>query len=171
MSTAAKAKAEHVLTMSRVYPVSRQKLWDCIAKREHLEQWWGPKGCDIVKAKLDFRPGGIFHYGMAFGTPHVNFGRWAIREIVAPEKLVFISSFSDENAGLVPPPFPDPWPVEFRTTFLLEEVEGGTKFTVFFATMPDAPDEQVDTFEKQRDSMKEGWTGTLERLEAFIAKA
>jgi uncharacterized protein YndB with AHSA1/START domain len=53
----------------------------------------------------------------------------------------------------------------------LEEVDGGTKFTVIWKTMPDAPDEQVDTFEKQRDSMKEGWSGTFDRLEAFLAKA
>ena len=53
-------------------------------------------------------------------------GRFVFREIVAPERIVFINSFSDENAGLTRAPFFDgKWPLEMLTVFSFEELGPG----------------------------------------------
>ena len=52
---------------------------------------------------MDLRPGGTYHYGMQTPDGSVMWGKMVYREIVPPEKLVFINSFSDEKGGLTPP--------------------------------------------------------------------
>lgn len=47
---------------------------------------------------------------------------------------------------------------------------GKTKFTVRWTTH-NATDGEQKTFEAGRDSMRMGWTGTMEQLEAYLAKA
>jgi uncharacterized protein YndB with AHSA1/START domain len=58
-----------------------------------------------------------------------------------------------------------------HSTFTFEELPGGkTKFTVSWAPH-NATEEEKKTFEAGRDSMRMGWSGTLEQLEAYLAKA
>lgn len=63
------------------------------------------------------------------------------------------------------------WPLEMHSTFTFEEMPGGkTKFTVRWTTH-NATEEEQKTFEAGRDSMRMGWTGTMEQFEAYLAKA
>ena len=80
---------------------------------------------------MDLRVGGTYHYGMKApdGTP--MWGKFVYREIVPPERLVFINSFSDEKGGTTRHPGHTSWPLEMHSTFTFEELPGGkTKFTV-----------------------------------------
>jgi uncharacterized protein YndB with AHSA1/START domain len=57
------------------------------------------------------------------------------------------------------------------STFSFEELVGGkTKFTVRWATH-NASAEEEKTFDSGRDSMTQGWNGTMEQLEAYLAEA
>jgi uncharacterized protein YndB with AHSA1/START domain len=89
---------EFVIT--RVFDAPRDLLWNAWTEPERLAQWWRPKGCTIRVVKLDARPGGIFHYAMRFKPGHDMWGRFIYREIAAPERLVFINSFSDASGGI-----------------------------------------------------------------------
>jgi uncharacterized protein YndB with AHSA1/START domain len=48
-------------------------------------------------ATLDLRPGGVFHYGLRSPNGHDMWGKFVYREIVAPERIVFVVSFADER--------------------------------------------------------------------------
>jgi uncharacterized protein YndB with AHSA1/START domain len=101
----------------------------------------------------------------------VMWGKFVYREVVPPEKLVFISSFSDENGGLSRHPMAPTWPLEMFSVFSFEEQPGGkTKFTVRWSPH-NATEEERKTFEAGRAGMNQGWSGTLEQLEAYLAKA
>ena len=63
---------------------------------EHLTRWFGPVGFATVARKNDLRPGGVFHYHMRAADGREMWGKWAYREIVPPDRLVFVQSFSDE---------------------------------------------------------------------------
>ena len=53
--------------------------------------------------------------------------------------------------------------------FSFEEVDGGqTKLTISWAPINES-DEERATFEKGRPSMTQGWSGTFEQLEAYLA--
>ena len=158
-------------TLSRDFNAARPLLFSCFADAERLAQWWGPKGVTIVKPSLDFRPGGLFHYGMEWvkGGP-IMWGRFVFREITAPERIVFINSFSDENAGLTRAPFFDgKWPLEMLTVFAFEELgPNRSRFTLAW-TPENATDEECAVFAANFASAGDGWSGSLEKLENFLA--
>ena len=63
------------------------------------------------------------------------------------------------------------WPLELLTVFTFEEQPGGkTKFTLSWSPH-NATEEERKTFDAGRTSMNQGWSGTLEQLEAYLAKA
>src|SRR5690242_2107254 len=51
-------------TCARTFDAPRELVWEVYTKLEHLSKWWGPAGFTWLSGTLDFRPGGIFHYGM-----------------------------------------------------------------------------------------------------------
>jgi uncharacterized protein YndB with AHSA1/START domain len=98
-------------------------------------------------------------------------GKFVYREIVPPERLVLINSFSDEKGGTARHPGHESWPLEIRSIFTFEDVPGGkTKFTVRWAPH-NATEAEIRTFDSNRNSMTQGWSGTFEQLEAYLATA
>jgi uncharacterized protein YndB with AHSA1/START domain len=55
----------------------------------------------VIAATIDLRVGGIYHYGMIAPDGSPMWGKFVFREIVAPERMVFVNSFSDEAGGTV----------------------------------------------------------------------
>jgi uncharacterized protein YndB with AHSA1/START domain len=103
------------------------------------------------------------------GTP--MWGKFVFREIVAPERMVFISSFSDEAGGTTRHPGHVSWPLQMLSTFTFEELpDGKTRFTIRWQAYNATADEQK-TFDAGHDSMRMGWGGTLDQLAAYLAKA
>jgi uncharacterized protein YndB with AHSA1/START domain len=157
--------------ISRVLDAPRDLVWKAFTEAERMKQWWGPKGFTVIASKMDLRVGGTYHYGMKApdGTP--MWGKFVFREIVPTERMVFINSFSDEAGGTTRHPGHASWPLEMLSSFTFEDVPGDkTRFTVRWAPHNATADE-CKTFDEGRDSMRMGWTGTMEQLEAYLAKA
>ena len=168
-ATQATATADFVI--SRVLNAPRELVWKCFTDPAHMQKWWGPKGVKVVKSEMDLRPGGIYLYGMQPPGGDVMWGRQVYREIVPPEKIVFINSFSDEKGGLSRHPMAPTWPLELLSVFTFENVEGGkTKFTVRWSPY-NATEEERKTFDAGHASMNQGWGGTIDKLEAYLPEA
>lgn len=157
--------------ISRVFNAPRELVWQCFTDPVRMKQWWGPKGFKVHHSKMDLRPGGFYHYGMEApdGTP--MWGKMVYREITPPERIVFINSFSDENGGVTRHPMAPSWPLEMMSIFAFEDAPGGkTRFTVRWSPH-NTTETESKTFDEGRDSMTMGWSGTLEKLEAYLTKA
>jgi uncharacterized protein YndB with AHSA1/START domain len=156
--------------ISRVFDAPRELVWKCFTDAEHLKHWWGPKGFTVIAAKMDLRPGGIYHYGLKAPNGSPMWGKFVFREIKAPERMVFVNSFSDEAGGTTRHPLHQEWPLEMLTTFTFEEQPGGkTKFTTRWQAL-NANEAEQRTFDTNHNSMRMGWTGTLDQLAAYLAK-
>jgi uncharacterized protein YndB with AHSA1/START domain len=156
--------------ISRVFDAPRELVWKCFTDPAHMQQWWGPKGATVTQAKMDLRPGGIFLYRMemADGTP--VWGKMIYREITPRDRIVFINAFSDEAGGTTHHPMAPTWPLEMLSVFTFEDAPGGkTKFTVRWSPH-NATEEERKTFDAGRDSMRQGWGGTLDKLDGHLAK-
>jgi uncharacterized protein YndB with AHSA1/START domain len=162
------AKLSGDFIISRTFDAPRDLVWRAWTEEAHLKNWFGPKGVTIPVCKLDFRAGGLFHYCMKTPDGHEMWGRWLFREITAPERIVWINSFSDANAGLTRPPFSETWPSEMLSTTTFSEHEGKTTINLRWAAY-NATEEERHTFNTSHDSMQQGWTGTFEQLEAYLA--
>ncbi len=155
----------------REFAAPRDLVWRAWTEREHLMAWFGARGFRMSQARLDLRPGGLFHYRSELPDGREMWGRFAYREIVPPLKLVWINSFSDPQGGVVSHPFTsDPWPREMLTVVTFAESGGKTTVTIHWTPF-DASEAERRTFENGRDSMTMGWGGTLDRLTDHLASA
>jgi uncharacterized protein YndB with AHSA1/START domain len=167
-SSAAPQTEEFVI--SRVFDAPRALVWKAFSECEHLMHWWGPKGFKMISCKIDFRPGGVFHYGMESPDGHKMWGKFVYREIVAPERMVHIVSFSDENQGVTRHPMAPTWPLETLATCTFTERDGKTTLTVHWVPH-NATAAEREIFASSHDSMRQGWTGTMDQLADYLAKA
>jgi uncharacterized protein YndB with AHSA1/START domain len=157
--------------ISRVFDAPRDLVWKCFAEPERMKEWFGPKGSVIVASTMDFRVGGTYHGAMRDPSGRVMWAKFVYREIVAPERLVWVHSFSDEAGSLTRHPLSPTWPLELLTTVTFDDATGGkTNVTLCWSPL-NATDEETKTFAAARDGMTQGWTGTFERLADYLANA
>jgi uncharacterized protein YndB with AHSA1/START domain len=165
-----KAPAPRPFIISRTFDAPRQLMWKAWSERRRLMEWFGPQGFKMPAGKMDFRPGGSFHYCMESPDGNEMWGKFVYREIIAPEKIVIVNSFSDEAGGIIRHPMSATWPLEMLSTFTLAEENGRTTATVHWVPL-NATEEERKTFDTSHEAMKQGWTGTFDQLAAYLAKA
>ena len=156
--------------VSRVFDATRELVWKAWTEADRLKEWFGPKGVTIPVVKMDQRPGGVCHYAMRMPNGQEKWGKWTFREVVAPEKLVLISSFSDADGGITRHPMSPTWPLETLSTTTFVENGGKTTLTITWSPH-NATEAERETFNTSHAGMTQGWSGTMEQLTAFLANA
>lgn len=159
----------HEFIIERTFAAPREIVWAAWTELERLKQWFGPKGFTMSVAKMDFRVGGTFLYGLQSPEGRPIWGKFVYREIVAPERIVLVNSFSDETGGITRHPMSPTWPLEMLTTTTFAEQEGKT--TIILKWMPlNATEQERQTFDSAHESMQGGWTGTFDQLADYLKK-
>lgn len=159
-------------TITRTFDAPRALVWKAWTDAEALGQWWGPKGADIRVIAFDLRPGGMFHYSMAFQPGHEMFGRFVYREVVAPERIVFVNSFSDAAGGITRAPFPQldgKWPLEVLNVVTFTEEGSRTTLTLRGGPVNAIAEERA-MFESMTASMQQGFGGTFDKLDDYLKR-
>jgi len=165
------AQQSRPFILTREFNAPRPLVWQAWTECDRLVQWFGPKGFTMPTAKMDFRPDGMFHYCLNAPNGTMVWGKFVYREIVPMEKLVWVNSFSDPEGGTTSHPFSkDPWPLHMLTVVTFAENAGKTTVTVNWLPL-DASEAERKTFDAGRDSMTQGWGGTMEQLTAYLKKA
>jgi uncharacterized protein YndB with AHSA1/START domain len=154
--------------LSHTFDAPRERVWRAFTEPERMKHWWGPKGFPVVSSSMDVRPGGMCHYAMSVPDGSLMWGKFAYREIVAPERLVFVNGFSNENGDFVRHPMVPVWPLEVLSVFRFTEQEGRTTFTLEWTPI-NATAEECALFDGSHEGMAQGWAGTLEQLDAYLA--
>jgi uncharacterized protein YndB with AHSA1/START domain len=169
-SSPLKSASAEDFTTSRIFDAPRDLVWKAFTEPQHLRHWWGPKGFVVIAATVDLRPGGRYHYGLKAPDGSEMWGKFEYLEITPPERLVFISSFSDKEGGTTRHPGHMSWPLEMRSVFTFEELPGGkTRFTLNWAPWNATPAEQK-TFDDNHQSMQMGWRGSLDVLTEYLSQ-
>jgi uncharacterized protein YndB with AHSA1/START domain len=174
MATAAAAKpggpgpAEEAFVLTRELDAPRELVWRAFTEPGHLIHWWGPKGFEVRECKVDLRPGGLFRYALRSPDGQDMWGRFVYREITPPERLVYIVSFTDERGNIARHPWSPTWPLQVLGTLTFAEQGGRTTVTIRWSAH-EASEEERATFAAGRDSIRGGWTGTMDQLAAYLA--
>jgi uncharacterized protein YndB with AHSA1/START domain len=166
----AEAPAQGAFVLTRTFDAPRDLVFKAWAESERLARWWGPKGFTLLVGKLEFRPGGVFHYAMRSPDGRAMWGKFVYRAIVPPERIVFVNSFADEAGNLVRAPFSPTWPLEVLSTVTFSEHGGKTTLTLRGVPL-NATEAERKSFEAGHESMQKGWAGTLDQLAGYLAKA
>jgi uncharacterized protein YndB with AHSA1/START domain len=101
--------------------------------------------------------GGVASYGVS-----------KYREVVAPERLVFVQGFADEHGAPARHPLAATWPLYMLATLTFTEVGEHTLFRVKWVPH-EATAEEVATFEAAFASMNGGWGHSFEALARYLA--
>jgi uncharacterized protein YndB with AHSA1/START domain len=140
--------AKPSLTLKRRLNAGPEKVYAAWAQPAKLTQWFGPDSGAVTRAELDLRVGG--RYTVVFHTEdgeehHVS---GVYREVVPNEKLVFTWAWrsTPERESLV--------------TILIKPDGDGSLLTLIHEQFFD---------EAARDRHEYGWTGSLNKLEAYLA--
>lgn len=156
-------------TIARVFDAPRALVFAMNTDPRHLAKWLSPEGFHSIYVSMNFVVGGLYHYGLEGPNGLQMWGKQTFLEIVPPEKLVVIQSFSDREGGITRHPFAATWPLEMLATTIFEEAgEGKTRVTISW--LPYQSDEAGRaTFDGARAGMEQGFTGTFAKLEAYLA--
>jgi uncharacterized protein YndB with AHSA1/START domain len=159
--------AEQEFVIRRSFDAPRDLVFRAFTEPARLRHWWGPKGFSWVSCTLDLRAGGRLHYCMRAPDNQEMWGIWVYREIVAPERIVFVSSFADAHGNTVRAPFSPAWPLEVLNILTLAEHAGKTTMTLQGGPLH-ATEQERTTFNDARSSMQQGFAGTFDQLDAYL---
>jgi uncharacterized protein YndB with AHSA1/START domain len=156
---------EFVIT--RTFNAPRKLVYKAFSEVGALAQWWEPKGSTIEVKKFDFRPNGMFHYKVesSYGIMWVLF---VYLEMVEPERIVIINSFSDEKGNIATNPFLPKFPKEILHIFSFKEHEGKTTLTLRGVPI-NATAEEYKVYTDMFGNMQQGYGGTFDLLEKYLA--
>jgi uncharacterized protein YndB with AHSA1/START domain len=112
---------EQEFVVERQFNAPRTLLFQVFTQPEHLKRWWAPQPYTMPICTIDLRPDGIWHYCMRSPEGQDHWARSVYREIVPPEKLVYTSTFADEQAN------PIEGIPEHLTTVIFMEENGKTR--------------------------------------------
>ncbi|MEN9537792.1 MAG: hypothetical protein RLZZ126_27 [Pseudomonadota bacterium] len=159
--------------IEHVFQAPLDRVWQVYTQPEHLSQWMRPAGLTDAGCTVDLRPGGVFHYGMGTPDGQIMWGKWTYLEITSPEHAVarmkVIVSFSDKDQGVTRHPMSPTWPLETLSEMTLT-AEGNTTRLRLAWRACNANEVEQTTFNSSHASMTQGWRGTLQGLEAYLAQ-
>lgn len=157
-------------TMARDFDAPLALVWEAWSDADQMQAWWGPKGCSLKAARFEFRPGGFFHYAMQFPNHPVMWGRFIYRDIVEPDRIGWLNSFSNEGCGIARAPFDMAFPLEVHNEVSLVEQAGKTTMTLN-ARPHGASEEECKVFVGMLASLQQGFGGTLDQLASHLTAA
>jgi uncharacterized protein YndB with AHSA1/START domain len=136
---------------------------------EHFSQWLAPTGFQMQFIKSDIRPGGSTLYFMTNGSVKF-YGKAEYLEIEPSGRIVYAQQFCDENGEVSRHPLAPTWPETMLTTVnLSDEGAGRTRVTVTWEPHGVTTPEEIDVFIKSKAGMTQGWTGSFDKLEAYLS--
>ncbi len=142
------------LVLRRVFDAPRELVFQAWTERARLERWWGPKGFTNPVCEADARPGGAIRIHMRGPDGNVYPMLGEYREVAPPERLVFTSRAMAANGQ---PMF------EMLNTVTFAERGGKTEMTLEVCALRLTGDAAGPLA-----GMTQGWTESLERLEAEV---
>ena len=160
--------ASAIFRFTRAFDAPRQRVFNAFSNAEALNAWWGPVETKNSVIKLDFRPGGIFHYKME-SHGKITYGRFLFSKIQPYELLEFTNAFADENAKVVRAPFDIPIPLEIF--YRLHFIELNGKTTINMTGQPvNASPEEFEGFRSIELGMQGGFGATFNKLSSYLEK-
>ena len=166
------SSGKDVFAINRTFDAPIDVMFDMWTKPEYFSRWLPPAGFEMQFIRADIQPGGSTFYSMFNKDGMKMYGRASYLDIRKPDRLVYTQQFCDENEMISRHPMAPTWPATMLTTVTLtEEGPDRTRVTVRWEPYGDATQEEIDTFVKAKAGMTQGWTGSFDKLEAYLVTA
>lgn len=155
--------------INRSFDAPINVMYEMWTNPEHFAKWLPPTGATMELIKADVHPGGHIFYCMLAGPTLKMYGRVDYLEFAKPNHIKYTQQFTDEKGNLSRHPMAPTWPESMLTIVTLtEEGPDQTRVTVTWEPAGKVTKEELETFLKERGGMTEGWTGSFDKLEAYL---
>lgn len=155
--------------INRTFDAPIDLMFEMWTNPKYLSQWLPPTGATMQFIRADIRPGKSSFYAMPLPGGTAMFGRIEYIKIEKPGTLVYLQQFSDKDEKISRHPFAPTWPETMITSVqLTPEAADRTRVTVTWAPHGTVTSEELDTFVKARGNMTQGWTGSFDKLDAYL---
>jgi uncharacterized protein YndB with AHSA1/START domain len=146
----------HEITITRIVDAPRALVFAAWTDPEQIRKWWAPKGFTNPVCEWDARPGGALYIVMRApdGAEHPMKG--IFQEVVALERIAFTSIAMDAAGNTL---------LEGFATVTFADEGGKTKLTVRTGATGLAAGAPA-----MLEGMQAGWTQSLEKLDALLAR-
>jgi uncharacterized protein YndB with AHSA1/START domain len=125
-----------------------EKVYAAWTDPEKIARWIGPKQVVSARAETDPRVGGHYHFHMRTSDGEEHDVSGVYHEVVPNEKLVFTWAWKSTPER------------ESRVTITFKADGDGTMLTLLHEQFFD---------EEARDRHKQGWSGSLDKLERYFS--
>ena len=159
--------AHRRFAISRMFDAPRELVFSLWTDPNRLRQWWGPKDCTVGFCNMDLRPGGQLLYNLQLPDGQEMWGKFVYREILPPERLVFVTSFSDPEGKTTRAPFNPKFPLEILNTLTLSEQFDLTRL-VLMGEPVNSTAEETELFESMQPSLHDGFSATFNKMQAYL---
>ena len=97
------------LTLERDFDAARERVFAAFSSCDAISKWYGPAGWTVPACDMDFRPGGVWLVAMRAPAgvigpegedPWDAWSRATYREIVEPERLVYLNEFATPDGAV-----------------------------------------------------------------------
>lgn len=150
-------KENKTVTVNREFAADLDLVWKAWTKPEILDQWWAPKPWKAETKKMDFRPGGYWHYAMVGPEGERHYARADYKSITAKKVFTAVDAFCDE-AGVINRDLPQ---TNWETSF--SERDGATMVDVKLSF-----DSAQDMDKMIEMGFQEGFTIALNGLDELL---
>jgi uncharacterized protein YndB with AHSA1/START domain len=145
---------------------SMYKMW---SDPKHIAQWLPPTDFTMEYLSCDIKVGGESFYKMSDARSTAMYGKIHYIELSPPNRLVYTQIFCDQNGKVSCHPHAPTWPETMLTTITLtEEGPNQTRVTVNWEVYGTATAEERAMFRSAKTGMTGGWTGSFDKLEAYL---
>ena len=136
------------LTLKRRLNATPEKVYDAWTNPAKIAGWFGPDGTEVERTEADVRINGRYCFMLRDSDCDEHEVSGVYREVIPNEKLVFTWAWkgTPEQVSLV--------------TVLFKRDGDGTILTLTHEQLPN---------DATRDHHREGWTGSLDKLEKLYA--
>jgi uncharacterized protein YndB with AHSA1/START domain len=126
-----------------------ERVFAAFVEADQFRQWWGPKGFTVTRLRFDVAENAAYRITMQPPDGDAFHLGGTFRVVEAPARLVFTFAWEE----------PDPDDRETLVTLTFTPAGEGTRLVL-----------NQETFKTKArwDLHRDGWTETLERLEAFL---
>lgn len=159
-----------VFIINRTFEAPIALMYDLWTKPQNLSRWLPPSGFQMEFVTEDLRVGGRSLFKMFHAEGIAMFGSITYKEMMKPNRLVYIQDFRDATDKPSTHPMLTVWPKFMTATVTFTaETNSETRVTVEWEPAAGSSPEEIAAFVKERGGMTQGWTGSFDKLEAIIA--
>lgn len=163
------SSGKETFVINRTFEAPLDVMFQMWTDPKHLSQWLAPTGFTMEFVRCDIRAGGSSFYFMSGPGGKKMYGKTAYLAIEKPGRIVYTQQFSDEQENVSRHPMAPTWPETMLTIVTLaSEGPGRTRVTVTWEPHGKVSREELETFINARGGMMQGWTGSFDKLEAYL---